>query len=201
MGRGKGKLFPNGRNASSVAFLMLERYVFDCPAYRTMKPGPRSLLDELIRRHNGSNNGHIGFGVRAAAKALCVGKDTASRYFEVLKDRGFIAPSTSGGFNMKDPESRRATEWRLTWKATDCMAATKDFMAFGKKSTVTKNRTIGPENEDTADEVGRHCPEKQDLLGSSAGVLGPQIQDTYKSSHRRGLAPDPVASTPLGATR
>lgn len=111
---------------------MLNNYVFDCPAYRTMKPGPRALLWELIRRHNGNNNGVIGLGVRDAATLLNVGKDAAGRYFRELIERGFIVPARPGGFNIKDPESRRATEWRMTWERCRDQSPTKDFMNWSK---------------------------------------------------------------------
>lgn len=143
MAKRKPKLLRNGRNAGSTAFLMLDHYIFDCAACRTMKPGPRALLDELIRRHNGSNNGHIGLGQREAAKCLSVNKDTVPGYFATLIERGFIAPARPGSFNMKNPESRRATEWRLTWIKTDCMAATNDFIAWSRqKSTARKIGTL-----------------------------------------------------------
>jgi hypothetical protein len=114
MSRVKPRIRKNGRNAGSTNFVMLDNYIFDCLAYRTMKPGPRALLWELIRLHNGNDNGRIGLGVRNAAQALGVSKDTAAGYFETLMKRGFIAVARSGGFNMKDPQSRRASEWRLT---------------------------------------------------------------------------------------
>lgn len=193
MARRKAKLLPNGRNAGSTAFLMLENYVFDSPAFRTMKAGPRALLFELIRRHNGSNNGTIAMGVRAAAILLGTNKDTAGKYFAVLVERGFIASARPGGFNMKDPQARRSTEWRLTWIKTNCMGATKDFLNFGKKSTVPKTQTVGPENVDARSDTGVVSPEKRDLSSEYSRSTGPEKSDTYTSSHRRGSdagAPD-----------
>lgn len=184
--RRKARMHPNGRNTGSTAFLMLDNYIFDCLAYRTMKPGPRTLLWELIRRFNGSNNGAIGLGVREAADQLGVTKDTASGYFRELIERGFIASARPGGFNMKDPQSRRATEWRLTWMKTDCMAATKDFLVCSKKSTVLNIRTAGPKNLDADKEKVAECPENLDLSGHFRRSIGPKNPDTYTSSHRRG---------------
>jgi len=133
---------------------MLENYIFDSSAYRTLKPGPRALLWEIIRRFNGSNNGQIGLGVREAAKSLSVSKDTASSYFLTLIEHGFIRSTHPGGFNMKDPSSRRATEWRLTWKPTDSITPTKDFLAFEVKSTVRKFSRSGPKK--SASCIGAH---------------------------------------------
>lgn len=142
------RLLPNGRNSGMGNFIALPHYVFDCSAYREMKPGPRALLDELIRRYNGSNNGQIGLGHREAAKCLNVNKDTVGGYFEELEKRGFIASARPGGFNMKDPAGRRATEWRLTWHSTHSMLATKEFKSFAEKTAVPIIRTAGTENPD-----------------------------------------------------
>ena len=122
------KVLPNGRNANSGNFLMMEYWMFESHAYRELQAGPRSLLWELIRLFNGRNNGRIGLGVRSAAQRLNVSKDTASSYFKSLVEAGFIVATRSGGFNMKDPTSRRATEWRLTWHPSDEGPATKEFM-------------------------------------------------------------------------
>lgn len=200
MARRRGRLLVNGRNAGSTAFLMLENYVFDSLAFRTMKVGPRALLWELIRLHNGNNNGSIGLGVRNAAKLLAVNKDTAQKYFEALVERGFIAPARRGGFNMKDPQSRRSTEWRLTWIKTDCMAATKDFMDFGKKSTVPKIKTEGPENSDIGDNSEPDRPKKSDLPSKYYQPIGPKNLDTSISSHRRGLLNRQFDRSPCTAT-
>lgn len=186
MAKRRAKTLVNGRNAGSTAFLMLENYVFDSVAFRTMKVGPRALLLELIRRYNGSNNGSIALGVRTAAKVLDVSKDTASKYFGVLVERGFIAAARPGGFNMKDPQSRRSTEWRLTWIKTSCMPATKDFMVFGKKSTVSKIQFTGPGKSDTGKDGDTDCPRNRDLLGNDHRSTGPKKLDTYTFSHRRG---------------
>ncbi len=187
MARRKAKVLKNGRNAGSTAFLMLDYYIFDCAAYRTMKPGPRALLDELIRRHNGGNNGHIGLGQREAAKCLNVNKDTVPGYFGTLIERGFVAPARLGGFNMKNPETRRSTEWRLTWLKTDCMAATKDFIAWSReKSTVRKIGTACPENPDTDSKCAPDCPKNPDLSKRFRHPERPENPGTYTSSHRRG---------------
>lgn len=201
MARRRAKTLRNGRNSGSTAFLMLDYYIFDCPAYRTMKPGPRALLNELIRRHNGTNNGRIGFGVRAAAEALCVSKDTASAYFETLGERGFIALARPGGFNMKEPQSRRATEWRLTWIKTDCTTAKRDFLAYGKKSAVLENGTLGPKNPDSADDLGAERPKNPDLSARFDCAPGPKNSDTYTSSHRRWPFTGPVNGSACNETR
>lgn len=139
--RRRRKPLPNGRSATAKPFVMLPWFVFDSPAYRSLKPGPRALLWELIRKHNGLNNGQIGLGVREACELLSMSdKDTVSRYFKELEEKGLIRTTRHGGFNMKDPRARRATEWALTWERVGTASATKEFQEW------TKLKKYGPED-------------------------------------------------------
>ena len=73
--------YPKPRPAYAKPFVMLPHWTFDCPAYRTLKPGPRALLWELIRKHNGANNGRIGFSQRAMSAAINVAdRETVAGY-------------------------------------------------------------------------------------------------------------------------
>ncbi|MXO57942.1 hypothetical protein GRI89_00065 [Altererythrobacter salegens] len=129
-GAGRG-VRSNGRSKRSGPFVRIPNFVFDSPAYRSLKPGPRALLSEIIRRYNGSNNGHIGLGVREACAALNMkDKDTVNGFFKELVGKGFIVCVRSGGFNMKDPSSRRASEWRITWERAADEPPTKEFMRW-----------------------------------------------------------------------
>lgn len=145
-----------GRSKGGGPFLMIDHYVFECPAFRALQVGPRALLLELIRKFNGSNNGQIGFGTREAGPRLNVGKDTVNNYFHALEDAGFIVRQHPGGFNMKDKAARRASEWRLTWHPSAGQLATKEFM---KKSTVQKIRTSGIDNLDRSVKSDDDCPD------------------------------------------
>lgn len=106
---------------------MLPLWVFRSLAYRSLRPVARTLLWELIYRHNGYNNGRIGLSIREAAQACNVNKDTLAKYYRELQDYGFLKATKRGGFNMKDPAASRATEWRLTWIDADGVKATKEF--------------------------------------------------------------------------
>lgn len=137
LGRGRRQ---NGRSAHGPPFVQLHYYVMDSAAYRALKSGPRALLLEIIRRYNGSNNGTIGLGVRQAAAALNItDKDTANVYFKALEAHGFIKAISRGGFNMKDPSSRRASEWAITWERVGDQPPTKEFMKW------TPEEKCGPE--------------------------------------------------------
>jgi DNA-binding transcriptional regulator YhcF (GntR family) len=93
----------------------LPHWIIETVAYRALKPLARAILIELIKRYNGYNNGAIGLGHREAAHACNVSKNTIKPGFDELLEKGFIRVSRPGGFNMKDPSTRRASEWRLTW--------------------------------------------------------------------------------------
>lgn len=106
---------------------MLHNWVFDSPAYRSLKPGPRAVLWELIRRYNGSNNGRIAYGARDMARALSVtDRQTIATYERELEAKGFIKAVRRGGFSVKVSD-RRVTEWALTWEKIGDDLPTKEF--------------------------------------------------------------------------
>jgi len=54
----------------------------------------------------------LGLSVRRAAERCNIAKDTASRAFQELDERGFVDCVTRGAFNRK---SMHATEWQTWW--------------------------------------------------------------------------------------
>ena len=124
------KTNPKGRNTGKQPFVMLSHFAFDCSAYRSLKPGPRTLLWEFIRRHNGANNGYIAFSQRDMAAAINVAdRETVASYVRKLEQLGFIIASRRGAFSVK-VSARRASEWTLTMFAVGETAATKEFMRW-----------------------------------------------------------------------
>jgi hypothetical protein len=112
---------------------MLHHWLFDCPAYRSLKPGPRAVLWELIRRHNGSNNGRIACGARDMARAVQVAdRQTIAEYERELEAKGFIKAVRRGGFSVKVSD-RRVTEWALTWEKIGDELPTKEFARWRPK--------------------------------------------------------------------
>ena len=118
-----------GRSDKGPPFNQLFHFVIDSAAYRSLSPLSQALLTHVLRRYNGENNGALGLGHREAATLCNVNKDTIKRAFDELQTKGFISASRKGGFNMKDPTTRRASEWRLTWKPAQWigLGATFDF--------------------------------------------------------------------------
>lgn len=124
------KIAAKGRGTGKQPFVMLSHWAFDCPAYRSLKPGPRALLWEMIRKFNGGNNGRIGFSQRAMSAAINVAdRETVAGYVRELEARGFILAHRRGGFCVKVAD-RRATEWVLTMFPHGDQLATKDFMRW-----------------------------------------------------------------------
>jgi hypothetical protein len=120
--------------------VQLAEWVMVLEAWATMPTGARALYIELRRRFNGGNNGHIFLSHRDAAKALNMGRDTVSRYFKDLIERGFIVV-TKGHF--LGPEGiGQSTHYRLTEKAHKSKPATKNFMKWKQSKKQKPRRKI-----------------------------------------------------------
>src|SRR5207302_5713118 len=124
-----------------------------CLAYRSLKPGPRALLWEIIRKYNGMNNGRIGFSQRDMALALNIAdRETIAGYVRELEAKGLIRAAKRGGFNVKVCD-RRATEWAITWEKIGDELPTKEFARWSPGE-------IG-ETEKPACRDGKAVPEPQ----------------------------------------
>lgn len=72
------------------------------------------VLLALALLERGENNGEFFLSVRTAAEMTGLDKDTCSRAFHELMDKGFIYCAERGGFSRK---TRHAACWGLTWVA------------------------------------------------------------------------------------
>ena len=90
----------------------------------------------------------LGLSVRRAAERCNIAKDTASRAFQELDERGFVDCVTRGAFNRN---SMHATEWQ-TWWPCDVTGElpSKRFMNWGKQNTVPEYTFTVP--------IGDHPP-------------------------------------------
>jgi len=108
------KLNKKGRNKYQP-FIRLHRGVTESAAWKSLSCEARALLLEIWARHNGANNGQIGYSHREARKALRIGNDKVQRAFRDLEERGFLRAVVRGHFNCKvESGAGRATEWELT---------------------------------------------------------------------------------------
>jgi DNA-binding transcriptional MocR family regulator len=81
-------------------------------AWRSLNPPARAVWLEIQGRYNDKNNGLIPLSCREASELCNISKDTASRAFKELIDRGFIRLARDASFDSK----RLARLWRLTHK-------------------------------------------------------------------------------------
>ena len=152
-----------GRN-QDLKHVRLYGWLLRSSAYRSLSPYGRSLLVELYALYNGTNNGAVFLSVREAARRLGCAAGTAEKALGELQDRGFIAISQRGGFNLK---SRHATTWRLTEYSVGDERPTKDFMSWiapGETNTKIKSRyheivpMVSPRSTDTTERPPKKCP-------------------------------------------
>ena len=120
-----------GRDKYPRRFSRLDHWVFKSEAYRALSLKARCLYTELLLFYNGSNNGSIYMSVRHAAKRLNVTKDTASKAFRELEEKGFIKVSERSSFDYK---KGKATSWILTEHSVLGRTATKEFARWKQKA-------------------------------------------------------------------
>jgi hypothetical protein len=77
------------------------------------QPAARVIFIDVCKRHNGRNNGEIGYGVAAGAKAANVSPATANRRLNELQERGLLKLRKEGSFNIKDRQ-KQTREWEIT---------------------------------------------------------------------------------------
>lgn len=104
--------------------------MLDSPAWNSLSLPARCLLIEIWKRYNGQNNGQISLSHREASEKLGVGRNTPTKLFRELEEKGFIEANQRGHFNVK---GGKATTWRLTAVPCGQKPATKEFMRWGKK--------------------------------------------------------------------
>lgn len=101
----------------------------DSPAWLSLSAGARAVYLEILRRYNGSNNGHLALSARDAAERCRLNKDTVTRMIGELCEKGFIELVVPGAFSRK---VRHAAEYRLTVERCDRTGAapSKAFMKW-----------------------------------------------------------------------
>src|SRR5206468_4901344 len=101
---------------------------------------------EIARIYDGTNNGRLALSVRDAAKRCRIAKDTASRAFRELQERGFIECMKQGGFSCK---IRHAAEWRVLEHTCDVTGRLpeKNFMRWCEQKNSVPIRTATVPNQ------------------------------------------------------
>lgn len=104
-------------------------------AFRSLSGSAVKVWIELRSRFNGRNNGTLALSMDEAARLLGIGKATAKRAFEELRDKGFIVMTKRGHWY-----GRQATEWRLTDQAHQGHPPTNDWRGWSKPKNVPRFR-------------------------------------------------------------
>ncbi len=129
----KSKINKTGRSEKVPrGFVILDGYMLDSEAWKSLNPIARAVYIALKRRHrnrsNGkSNNGYISMSRREAAQATGFSESAMRNAFPELIDKGFIKITRESSFNMKDT---RAREYALTELPVGDNLSTKEFLRW-----------------------------------------------------------------------
>lgn len=120
-----------GRSIGGGRFVQIHHFMMQSVAWRSLQPNDKAVYLEIAAIYDGTNNGRLGLGVRAAAERANINKDTAGKCFLRLQERGFIECAQPGGFSMK---VRHAAEWRLAQYRCDRTGQppSKAFQKWGR---------------------------------------------------------------------
>ncbi len=91
--------------------IMINKRLLDSEVFLTMPPVANKLF--LLLHSQWRPHKPVGYGVREAVKKIGCAKNTASKAFHTLEERGFIICENESVFHSKN--GSRAREWRLTW--------------------------------------------------------------------------------------
>lgn len=122
-----GNYTKNKGKEGSKRYVMLEHYLLNSAAYRSLSFRSRALYTEFKRRYRGDNNGYVHMAVRSAAKELGCAENTASKAIAELADKGFIKYRFKGKFSHR---VHQASEFILTEYEYNGQRATKEFMKW-----------------------------------------------------------------------
>lgn len=121
-----------GRSLHGGKHLRLDKFIFQCEAYRSLSVYSRTLYSELKFLYNGSNNGKIHLSLKRAAELCNCSDKPIRKAFLELQEKGFIKISKKGGFNIKN---RQATEYILTEEKLGNSIATKDYLNWNQEKS------------------------------------------------------------------
>jgi hypothetical protein len=157
---------------------MMNQYLLESAAWKSLNATARAVYVHMAMKYYGSNNGRIGYSVRAATEELKIGLATVSRALANLQDRGFIVLMKRGAFSRK---VRHSSEWRLTDLVCNVTGnlPTKDFMRW----TPDKNKTQYPQRKRTVsvmDAIGI-CAGSEPDSNTAHGIRGGSVE--AKSDH------------------
>ena len=170
-----------GRSIGRARFIMIYHWFWNSPAWRSLPPASRAIYLEIAQRYFGSNNGEISLSVREAARIVHIAKDTATKAFHELEEKGFIRRNVCGSFNWK---LKHATTWILTEHPYNGEPATKNFARWspGKLNAGPNSGTNSPRSgtlSQQRDVLKQKLGLIWDRVLGSALTLGPKSRHAY----------------------
>jgi hypothetical protein len=102
-----------GLSAPEERFILIPVTLLTRSEWIQQDPAARVIFVDVCRRNNGSNNGQIGYGCAAGAKAANVSASTANRRLNELRIGSLLKLRREGSFNIKDRE-KQTREWEIT---------------------------------------------------------------------------------------
>ncbi len=100
-------------SAPGERFLMLSDNLLTHPVWIEQQPAARVIFIDICKRHNGRNNGAIGYGCAAAAKAANLSPATANLRLNELQKSGLLKLRKNGTFNTENSQ-RQTRVWEIT---------------------------------------------------------------------------------------
>ena len=108
-----------GRTEGGEQFVPLGYPQLRSAAWRSLSGAAVKVFLEIRSRFNGANNGKLTLSLDEAARLLGIGKTTASRAFDELQSRGFLALTRRGAWY-----GRQASEYATTDRGVNGHLAT-----------------------------------------------------------------------------
>lgn len=123
--------YEKAKGRSKQSFVMVRHDMMASEAWCSLSCKSRCVWLEIMRRYNGYNNGRISLSCREAALLCNISKNTASRCFIELQDKGFIRIGSYGGFRNK---YRYASRWEVTHEKFDDQGPTNEWRKWKPNS-------------------------------------------------------------------
>jgi hypothetical protein len=109
----KGRKKGVSLSAPGDRFLMIPAGLLTHSEWTQLDPAARVIFIDVCKRHNGRNNGAIGYGCAAGAKAANASAATANRRLNELRKSGLLRLRREGALNIKDRQNQ-TREWEIT---------------------------------------------------------------------------------------
>lgn len=139
-----------GNSKGRRSFVNLPMDMVNSPAFLALPAHAIALYVHVASRYTGDNNGSISFSTREAALRLKVSKNTASRLFDELVDKGFLKLSQDSSFSLKMKLARR---WMLTqWPLKSGIAPSNDWRCWRPENSKHGHATSTDGNATGTDE-------------------------------------------------